>query len=150
MYGWRSVDPKLRGRTAQREWMKMEIPWCAVLNVLSSLATAELASVVVLSLLEQKTTCVAATVRVGAHDVALGVDPTCSRPDPKGRRYIDGGKLALAQQKTMKVAAAVFVESHDVTFRVDPARVRTPRQRSRFCTCAAVTLPFGAVFSATR
>ncbi len=92
----------------------------------------------------------AAAVRVEPHDVAFRVDPIRLRPDPKGRRYIDGGKSALAQQKTMKVAAAVFVESHDVTFRVDPARVRTPRQRSRFCTCAAVTLPFGAVFSASR
>ena len=93
---------------------------------------------------------VAAAVKIGPYNVALRADPACSRPDPKGRRYIDGSKSALAQQKTMKVAAAVFVESHDITFRVDPARVRTPRQRSRFCTCAAVTLPFGAVFSAAR
>ena len=73
----------------------------------------------------------AAAVQVGTHDVALRVDPTCSRPGSKGRRYIDSGKLALAQQKTMKVAAAVSVESRDVTFRVDPARVCTPRQCSR-------------------
>ena len=54
-------------------------------------------SVVLPILLQQKTRRVAAAVRVEAQDVALRVDPVSTRPDPKGRRYIDDFKSALAQ-----------------------------------------------------
>jgi hypothetical protein len=49
-------------------------------------------SVVLPTLLKQKTMRVAAAVRVEAHDVALRVDPVSTRLDPKGRSYIDDFK----------------------------------------------------------
>jgi hypothetical protein len=80
-----------------------------------------------LLLAQQKTVGVAATVQVGTHDVALRIDPKCSRLRPEGRRYVDGEKLALAQQKTMRVAAAVQLGTHDVASRIDPKCSRKPR-----------------------